>query len=106
MPDPVETNPELYRVVFENDRVRVLEYRLKPGEKEAAHTHPPGVVYILSDATLRATRPDGTVSDLKGKAGEVAFRESTTHAIENVGTQEARALAIDLKPCKPQATAP
>ena len=104
--DPVAVSPQYYTVRFENDRVRVLEYRLKPGEKEAAHTHPPGVVYILSDATLRATRPDGSVAELKGKAGEVAFRESTTHAIENVGTQEARALAIDLKPCNPQAATP
>lgn len=104
--DPVAVSPQYYTVRFENDRVRVLEYRLKPGEKEAMHKHPPGVVYILSDATVRATLPDGTVSELKGKAGEVAFRESATHAIENVGTQEARALAVDLKPCKPQATTP
>ena len=99
--DPVAVSPQYYTVRFENDRVRVLEYRLKPGEKEAMHAHPPGVVYILSDATVRATQPDGKVSDLKGRAGEVAFRESTTHAIENVGTQEARALAVDIKPCKP-----
>lgn len=99
--DPVAVSPQYYTVRFENDRVRVLEYRLKPGEKEATHTHPPGVVYILSDATIRVTRPDGTVSELKGKAGEVAFREATTHAVENVGTQEARALAVDLKPCRP-----
>lgn len=104
--DPVAVSPQYYTVRFENDRVRVLEYRLKPGEKEAMHKHPPGVVYILSDSTVRATLPDGKVSELKGKAGEVAFRESATHAIENVGTQEARALAVDLKPCKPQATAP
>jgi quercetin dioxygenase-like cupin family protein len=104
--DPVTVSPQYYTVRFENDRVRVLEYRLKPGEKEATHTHPPGVVYILSDATLRMTRPDGTVSELKGKAGEVAFREVTTHTIENVGTKDAHALAVELKPCHPQAATP
>ncbi|UMG93850.1 hypothetical protein [Nocardioides sp. TF02-7] len=29
--DPVVTNPEHYRVLFENERVRVLEYVDEPG---------------------------------------------------------------------------
>ncbi len=29
--DPVVTNPDHYTVVFENDRVRVLEYTDRPG---------------------------------------------------------------------------
>jgi hypothetical protein len=40
MPDPVETNPELYRVVFENARVRVLEYLDHPGDATTPHRHP------------------------------------------------------------------
>jgi hypothetical protein len=31
--DPVKTSPQYYKVLLENDQVRVLEYRLKPGEK-------------------------------------------------------------------------
>jgi hypothetical protein len=33
MADPVETNPELYSVVMENEPVRVLEYRDSPGDR-------------------------------------------------------------------------
>ncbi len=33
--DPTVTDPDLYRVIFENDRVRVLEYRDGPGERPA-----------------------------------------------------------------------
>ncbi len=29
--DPTITDPDAYRTIFENDRVRVLEYRDKPG---------------------------------------------------------------------------
>jgi beta-alanine degradation protein BauB len=97
--DPVTVSPQYYVVRFENDRVRVLEYRLKPGEKEATHTHSPGVVYVLSDASLRIVRPDGASSETAGKAGEVIWRNGTTHAVENVGTTEARAFAVELKPC-------
>jgi beta-alanine degradation protein BauB len=97
--DPVKVSPQYYTVRFENDRVRVLEYWLKPGEKEATHSHPPGVVYVLGDATIRSVRPDGTSSETAGKAGEVFWRDDTTHAVENVGATDARAIAIELKPC-------
>lgn len=98
--DPVKLSPQYYSVRFENDRVRVLEYHLRPGEKEAMHSHPPGVVYALGDATFRTTTADGKSSTGPVKAGEVTWREFTTHAAENVGQTEAHALAIELKPCK------
>ena len=50
--DAVKISPQFYTVRFENDQVRVLEYRLPPGEKEAMHSHPAGVVHYLSDATF------------------------------------------------------
>ena len=53
--DPVMLSPQYYTVKSENDRVRVLEYRLKPGEKEVMHSHPFYVVYFFGPATLRAT---------------------------------------------------
>ena len=70
--DPVRVSPQLYTVKFENDRVRVLEYRNPPGGKEAMHSHPPGVVYYLSDATTRTTLPDGTSSVGSRNRGDVS----------------------------------
>jgi hypothetical protein len=32
--DPVKASPQYYKVLLENDQVRVLEYRLKAGDKE------------------------------------------------------------------------
>src|SRR6267142_2906021 len=50
--DPVKTSPQYYKVLLENDQVRVLEYRLKAGEKEAMHSHPAGVVYASAAQNL------------------------------------------------------
>lgn len=36
--DPVKISPQLYTVRFENERLRVLEYRLKPGGRESTHS--------------------------------------------------------------------
>ena len=95
--DPVKTSPQLYKVLLENDQVRVLEWRLKPGEKEPMHSHPPGVVYELSSSKLRITTPDGKTEESTGRAGDTFWRGPTTHAIENVGDTEAHAIAIDVK---------
>ncbi len=95
--DPVKTSPQYYRVLLENDQVRVLEWRLKPGEKEPMHSHPPGVVYELTASKLQITTPDGKSVEASGTAGETFWRGPTTHAIENIGDTEAHAIAIDVK---------
>lgn len=95
--DPVAISPQLYSVRFENDRVRVLEYRLKPGGKEPMHSHPPGVVFALADATVKTTLADGTVVAYPSHAGEVLWRDAVTHSAENVGTTEAHYYAVELK---------
>ena len=100
--DAVRQSPQLYTVRLENDRVRVLEYRLKPGEKELTHSHPPGVVFYLSDATFRTTGADGKVTESKVTNGQVSWREFTTHDAENVGTTEAHAYAVELKQASPR----
>ena len=46
--DPVCTDPDKYTVIFENDRMRVLEYRDLPGGRTHPHQHPDSVMYTLS----------------------------------------------------------
>ncbi len=38
--DPVVTDGDKYSVVLENERVRVLRYRDKPGHRTLQHAHP------------------------------------------------------------------
>ncbi len=95
--DPAKQSPQYYKVLLENDQVRVLEYRLKPGEKEPMHTHVAGVLYIFGDAKMRTTFPDGRTEESVGGAGEAHWRNPVTHALENIGNTEAHALAVDIK---------
>jgi Cupin domain. len=95
--DPVKTSPQYYKVLLENDQVRVLEYRLKPGEKEPMHSHPAGVVYVLSGGMLKFSYPDGRTEEKTAATGETIWRDPVTHAVENIGKTEAHAIAIDLK---------
>ena len=59
--DPTEVSPEKYTVLLENEHVRIVEYVIKPGEKDAWHTHPPKASYIGSGGKLRIT-PEGADS--------------------------------------------
>jgi quercetin dioxygenase-like cupin family protein len=95
--DPVQQSPELYSVLLENDEVRVLEYRLKPGQKEPLHSHPEGVVYGFNDSKIRVTSVDGKVTESAGKAGDVFWRQPVMHALENIGDRDVHSLAVEIK---------
>ncbi len=51
--DFVKSSPDKAKVLLENEYVRVIEYSLKPGEKDNLHTHPPKTSYIISGGLLR-----------------------------------------------------
>src|SRR5919108_4564082 len=57
--DPLGLYPENYKVIMENDRVRVLDFKLKKGAKEIPHMHPAHVVYVLTGFKIRFTFKDG-----------------------------------------------
>src|SRR5688572_28466775 len=84
--DPVRTDGDKYKVVFENDRVRVLEYRDQPGEQTKEHRHPAFVLYALSDFTRELLLPDGKVLKRAFKVGEAFYSDAQTHVGKNVGT--------------------
>ena len=59
--DPVVTDPQFYSVVFENERVRVLEYRDGPGDRTSMHSHPDMVIIPLATFRRRLSVGDRTV---------------------------------------------
>ncbi len=95
--DPAVTDPDFYKVIFENDRVRVLEYQDGPGDKTSMHDHPAFLVYALSAFERRLTLPDGTELNRSFTPGQVLFSEAQTHAGENVGTTPTHIIMVELK---------
>jgi len=95
--DPIEVGPDVYKLAFENDRVRVMEITFQPGDKIALHSHPDHFVYVISGGTLALSYPDGTIKEFAGKAGDVVWINAESHAAENVGTTEFRGVVVELK---------
>lgn len=65
--DPVTTDADKYKVIFENDCVRVLDYKDRPGDKTHQHKHPAFVLYSLSAFKRSITLPDGNAAALQGR---------------------------------------
>jgi quercetin dioxygenase-like cupin family protein len=95
--DPLKTAPEMYRLLQENDRVRVMEVDFKPGAKFAQHSHPDHMVYAITAGKLRISHPTGEPAEVEFKAGDVVWIPAETHWAENIGKTELRLLVTELK---------
>ncbi|MGZ6807974.1 MAG: cupin domain-containing protein [Mycobacteriaceae bacterium] len=94
--DPVVSNPDHYKVVFENDRVRVLEYTDEPGDKTTPHEHPDSVMYTLSSFRRRLHIGD-LQREVQMSAGSSGWLPAQQHHGENIGDTPTRVIFVELK---------
>jgi hypothetical protein len=99
--DPVNTNPEAYRVLFENARVRVLEYSDVPGHRTTPHQHPDSVMVTLS-AFRRRLGSDGREIDVEIPAGVARWLSAQEHYGENIGGTPTHTIFVELKEPAPE----
>lgn len=96
--DPVKVAPDHYQILLENDEVRVLEFTDQPGDKIPLHTHSKDyLVYFLAPMNRRFVLPDGKEVDVEAPSGEARWLGPVTHTEENIGTENARVLIVELK---------
>ena len=96
MRDPITTDPDLYSVVFENPRVRVLRYHDRPGDRTEPHRHPDSVMITASDFTRRLRHGDQSM-DVTLAAGEVRWLDAQEHYGENIGDTDTVTFFVELK---------
>lgn len=94
--DPAVTDPEHYKVVFENERVRVLEYTDQPGDRTHTHAHPDSVMYTLSSFRRRIVHGEAE-REVALESGTVAWLPAQQHHGENVGETPSHSIFIELK---------
>ncbi len=94
--DPLVTDGDKYSVVLENERVRVLRYHDKPGDRTLLHAHSDYVLYAESSFRRRLTFPDGRKQEVDVKAGSVAWMKGHMHIGENIGETNTDVILIEL----------
>jgi hypothetical protein len=94
--DPAVTNPEHYKVIFENDNVRVLEYTDQPGDTTTPHAHPDSVMYTLSSFRRRLVSGD-MQREVDLESGTVGWLPAQQHHGENIGETPTHVVFVELK---------
>ena len=94
--DPVASDGDKYKVLHENDRVRVLEYTDQPGEQTTPHAHPDSVMYTLSSFRRRLVSGD-TEREVALEAGMAGWLPAQEHHGENIGDTPTHVIFVELK---------
>jgi predicted metal-dependent enzyme (double-stranded beta helix superfamily) len=103
--DAMTAAPAHHRVLFENERVRVLDTVIAPGDTVPMHTHRwPSVMYVLSfsdfiryDDQGRVLLDSQTLSS-KPQLGEVMWSSPLEpHTLNNTGSADLQVISVELK---------
>lgn len=103
--DAVVAAPLNHKVVLENDRVRVLEVTVRPGEKEPLHMHRmPSVMYVMAEDNIRDYDADDKLlyDSRTDKAPlktpyTIWMEPQAPHRVENLSKKPLRLLRVELK---------
>ncbi|MBW3664429.1 MAG: hypothetical protein KY469_15115 [Actinobacteria bacterium] len=103
--DELEAAPENReigsKVLFENERVRVWEVRLQPGERGAFHIHDREYFWTVVDAGIgRQRSDDGTLKVRRYDEGDTSYQrnspeDSMIHDFENAGDSQIRFITVE-----------
>jgi quercetin dioxygenase-like cupin family protein len=103
--DPLTTDPRHYRLLWENEHVRVLDYTDAPGDETHLHHHPNSVMVTLTDFERRLTVDDRS-RDVALPAGTAVWLAAQRHSGRNTGTTPTHTILIELKDAPGEADQP
>jgi hypothetical protein len=103
--DAVNAAPGNHKVVLENDRVRVLDVTVAPGEREKLHAHCRySVMYLMQEGIYRDYDAKGGLAEEVKQAPPASKFPMTLwlgpqapHAVHNLDPKPTRLLRIELK---------
>jgi hypothetical protein len=95
--DALLVAPNVYKLAFENERIRVLSFVTEPGQKWPLHSHPDSLTVSLSEYSVRNLSPGQAPTERHSKSGDVRWIPATAHLGENTGSTEMRGVIVELK---------
>ncbi len=97
--DALVASPTNFKLLLDNQYVRVLEYTLEPGKKDEWHTHPSKSSYIVSGGQLKVFLENGETILADEEAGTASWMDAVgKHYVENVGKTTVRIILTEVKP--------
>ncbi len=98
-PPSYQGDPDVYKVIFEDQNFRVIAATRKKGVHDKAHGHPvPSIVYNITDCTTKLYAADGKTNDVTSKAGTAnAVPVTPSHSAENIGPADCQQIFVERK---------
>ncbi|PCI31487.1 MAG: hypothetical protein COB53_13140 [Elusimicrobia bacterium] len=95
--DPTIVAADNYKLLFENEKVRVIEMRMAPGTGDNKHSHRDQTVHFIKGGQIKVHLEDGTHIDWDFPDGHTVWHEAWTHRLENVGSTHLHAIILEPK---------
>ena len=95
--DAVRVEPTRFKVVFENDRVRVVRLHFGARERGVMVSHPPRVLVTLTDVSVKLLFADGRTDERGAPAGVAAWLDTETLQTENARTEPLEVVLVEPK---------
>ncbi len=94
--DPVEVSPNEYKLLYEDDDIRVVDMNLPAGVSDTEHSHPNEVVYFITGGKARIHVGDESM-EVEVPNGHVMVHDPWTHRVENIGDTDIHAIIVEKK---------
>ncbi|MFL6581430.1 MAG: hypothetical protein ACJ8G2_11875 [Burkholderiales bacterium] len=95
--DPLNVDPEHWKLEVENETVRALRYRGDPHGRGVMHGHPAHVVVFLTNAKTLVHKPAASSLYTVDKAGSVINVSAGEHAPENLFDEPVETIVVERK---------
>lgn len=96
--DGLTASPANFKLLLENEHVRVLEYTLAPGQKDSPHTHPPRSSYVVQGGKIKVYTGKGEELIFDEKAGTAGWSDyAGKHYVENIGATTVKIVLTEVK---------
>ena len=98
-PPSYQGDPDVYKVIFEDQNFRVIAATRKKGVHDKVHGHPlPSVIYFVNDCTTKQYAADGKTAEATVKAGTAfAVPIVASHSAENTGAEDCKQIFVERK---------
>ena len=94
--EPLITASNVYTLINENDRMRVLRATFQPGDTARMHYHPKHMAYVLKGGRMRMTS-EGKSQEMGLDEGKAVFLDKQNHEATNIGKTVIDLLVVELK---------
>ena len=95
--DALQAAPNNYKLLFENDRVRMLDLSIDPGDRVAMHHLKDHLMYVVTDCSAEFTSSEGESQQCGLSRGQAQWYSSKSQEIANKGNLPMQVIIVEFK---------